>query len=98
LVATAPPEIAALLRFALMIAGRVPRAIALEPYFVQPVRVPSLHVWGDRDGMAAVSPELVGHFDESTREVARWAGGHRVPVDGAAADAIVSFVGRDWGA
>ncbi|HEX4340943.1 MAG TPA: hypothetical protein VH062_33775 [Polyangiaceae bacterium] len=97
LAATAPPEIAASLGFVVLVAGRAPRATALAPHLLQPIRVPSLHVWGERDGMATVSAELVPHFDATGREVATWAGGHRVPVGGPGADAIVSFVSRHAG-
>lgn len=80
--------------FVVLVAGRTPRASALEPYFREPVPVPSLHVWGRRDGMASGSRELSGRFKESTREVVVWSGGHRVPGDGPGAEAIAAFVGR----
>jgi predicted esterase len=80
------------LRFAILVAGRVPRATALQPLFERPIRVPSLHVFGQRDGMADGSRELMTRFDESTREVATWDGTHRVPIDGPGADAIVGMV------
>jgi len=80
------------LRFVILVAGRVPRATALQPLFENPIRVPSLHIWGDRDGMAEGSRELVTRFDEATREVATWNGTHRVPTEGTAADAIVRRV------
>jgi pimeloyl-ACP methyl ester carboxylesterase len=82
------------LRFVILVAGRVPRATALQPLFEKPIRVPSLHIWGERDGMADGSRELVTRFDEATREVATWNGTHRVPIDGPAADAIVAIVRR----
>jgi len=97
LLATAWEELAPLLGFVIVVAGRTPRATALTPFFERPIRVPSLHVWGTRDGMSAVSPELVQCFDESTRQVVTWSGGHRVPVDGPGADAIADFVARRWG-
>src|SRR5262249_3763182 len=37
------------LRFAVIVAGRKPRAAALQPLFETPIHVPSLHVWGDAD-------------------------------------------------
>jgi predicted esterase len=80
------------LRFVILVAGRVPRATALQPLFDRPISVPSLHVYGARDGMADGSRELVTRFDEATREVATWDGTHRVPIEGPGADAIVRMV------
>jgi pimeloyl-ACP methyl ester carboxylesterase len=78
---------------AVLVAGRAPRSDALKPLFDAPIRVPSLHVWGERDEMSkAASAELVEHFDASTRQVALWPGPHAVPLRGSAADAIVQFV------
>jgi predicted esterase len=80
-------------RFAVMIAGRLPRAAALQPLFDRPIRVPSLHVWGDADRMTGPNaPALVERFDAATRKIARWAGPHVIPTRGHAADAIVDFV------
>jgi pimeloyl-ACP methyl ester carboxylesterase len=81
-------------RFAILIAGRTPRATVFEPLFARAIAVPSLHVWGERDGMAEGSRGLVDHFQESTRQVVTWPGPHRVPVEGPAADAIADFVQR----
>jgi predicted esterase len=80
--------------FVALVAGRVPRATALHSLFERPIGVPSLHVWGERDGMAEGSRELISRFSEATREVATWNGPHRVPGEGPGADAIVRMVGR----
>jgi predicted esterase len=85
------------LRFAVLIAGRVPRALALKPLFERPIDVPSLHVWGERDPLAqSGAPDLVERFTAVGREVAPWSGPHKVPTpaDGAPADSIVDFVRR----
>jgi predicted esterase len=82
------------LRFVMLVAGRTPRATALQPLFERPIRVPSIHVWGERDGMAEGSRELTGRFDEATREVVTWEGTHRVPSKGPGADAIVRMLRR----
>jgi predicted esterase len=79
-------------RFAILVAGRTPRAEVLQPALARPLRTPSLHVWGANDAMAAASPELSGRFDPATREVVVWDGGHRVPTRGTGADEIVRFV------
>ena len=78
---------------AVLIAGRKPRAAQLQAAFLDPVAVPSLHVWGERDALTArYSEELVDCFSPATREVVRWPGGHVVPTSGPAYDAIVRFV------
>ncbi len=83
------------LRFAVLIAGRKPRAAALQPLFEEPVRVPSLHVLGDADRLTgAHGPALAERFDPGTREVHRWPGPHMIPTRGPAAAAIVDFVRR----
>jgi predicted esterase len=82
-------------RFAVIVAGRVPRASILQSLFDRPIQVPSLHVWGDADKLTgAAAPALVEHFDPAVREVVRWPGPHVIPTRGAAADSIVSFVRR----
>jgi len=40
-------------------AGRTPRATVFQPLFDRALSLPSLHVWGERDGMAEGSRELV---------------------------------------
>jgi predicted esterase len=82
------------LSFVILVAGGTPRATALAPLFDDTIRIPSLHVWGERDGLAERSRELSGRFDESTSSVVTWPGGHRVPPGGPAADAIADFVRR----
>ena len=81
------------IRAAVLIAGRKPRAAQLQAAFIEPVAVPSLHVWGERDNLTGqYCEELVGCFDATEREVVRWPGGHVVPMLGPAFDAIVRFV------
>lgn len=88
--------------FAVLVAGRKPRARALLPLFDGELATPSLHVWGTSDRMAAPARELSECFAAPARECTTWSGPHRVPTGGvgtdsdeiAAADAIVQFVGR----
>jgi predicted esterase len=83
------------MRFAVLVAGRIPRATALQPLFERPIRVPSLHVWGDADTVTgSAAPALVERFDPDVREVVRWAGPHVVPTRGQAAESIVDFIRR----
>jgi pimeloyl-ACP methyl ester carboxylesterase len=80
-------------RFAVLVAGRTPRADVFQPFLTRPLRTPSLHVWGAADTLApGVSEELTGRFDERTREVVVWNGDHRVPTRGEGADAILRFI------
>lgn len=83
------------LRFAVMIAGRLPRSTQWAPLFDAPLRTPSLHVWGLRDRHAtAAGPGLLEGFAASSREAVSWRGPHVVPTNGGAAAAIVDFVRR----
>jgi len=85
----------ATIRFVILIAGRAPRADVMQPFFAQPITLPSLHVWGQRDHFTAPASEaLVQRFDPATREVAVWPGAHVIPARGTAADAIVDFIHR----
>jgi predicted esterase len=78
---------------AVLIAGRKPRAAQLQAAFMDPVAVPSLHVWGERDTLTGqYCEELVECFSAAERQVARWPGGHVVPTHGPAFDTIVRFV------
>jgi predicted esterase len=78
---------------AVLVAGRKPRAAQLQEAFMEPIAVPSLHVWGERDNLTGqYCEELVECFDATEREVVRWPGGHEVPMHGPAFDAIVRFV------
>ena len=80
-------------RAAVLIAGRKPRAAQLQAAFIEPIAVPSLHVWGERDTLTGqYCEELVECFSASQREVVRWPGGHVVPTRGPAHEAIVRFV------
>lgn len=82
-------------RFAVLVAGRTPRADVLRPLLTHPLRTPSLHVWGAADAMARdTAQELANHFEPTAREVTVWNGGHRVPTRGEGADAILRFVRR----
>jgi predicted esterase len=83
------------IRFAVLVAGSKPRAIALQPHFQTSIRVPSLHVIGDADRLTdGHAPALADRFDPTTREVHRWPGPHMIPTRGPAAAAIVDFVHR----
>jgi predicted esterase len=81
------------IEFAVLIAGRRPRADAMQSLFAQPLDTPSLHVWGERDAIANEhSPILVEHFTASQRQVVQWPGSHNVPTRGPASDVIVDFI------
>jgi predicted esterase len=83
------------LEFAVLIAGRTPRAKAFQPLLQAPLKLPTLHVWGERDaGAVQASPLLVEAFAAQTRQTVTWAGPHSVPESGPGADAIVSWVQR----
>ncbi|HEX3776285.1 MAG TPA: hypothetical protein VHV51_17555 [Polyangiaceae bacterium] len=78
---------------AVLIAGRTPRAARLQAALIDPIAVPSLHVWGDADTITGkYCEELVQHFAEKDRAVCRWPAGHVIPTRGPAFDAIVRFV------
>jgi pimeloyl-ACP methyl ester carboxylesterase len=78
-----------------IVAGRAPRSDALRSLFDAPIRVPSLHVWGERDALAGpASAALYETFAADTRSRVVWPGLHSVPTQGPAAAAIVEFVGR----
>lgn len=84
----APP-----IRFAVLVAGRVPRAVSLQPLFTAPIDLPSLHVWGERDTLTgAMSPALRDAFVGA--EALVWPGPHVVPSTGPEAERIVDFVRR----
>jgi predicted esterase len=79
--------------FAVMVAGRVPRATLLQPRFAGVLSTPSLHVWGERDAMAREQgPQLVEKFDPQTREVLRWNGPHVLPSFGPTAEELLAFI------
>jgi pimeloyl-ACP methyl ester carboxylesterase len=80
------------IHYAILIAGRAPRAELMQPWFEQPIAVPSLHVWGERDRFTAGASALVEHFDPSSAQTVVWPGPHMIPTSGNAADAIVAFV------
>ena len=81
------------LEFAVLIAGRTPRAQVFAPLLAAPLHLPSLHVWGERDaGAPQACPALVEAFDPRSRQVVTWPGPHTIPESGPAADAIVSWL------
>lgn len=80
------------IRCAVMVAGRIPRAVALAPLFEAPIDLPSLHVWGARDPMAPLGPDLAARFVGAER--LEWSGPHVVPTRGAAGAALAAFLAR----
>jgi pimeloyl-ACP methyl ester carboxylesterase len=83
------------LDFVVLVAGFTPRARDIAPLFADPVRVPSLHVWGTSDRFARHAPTLFERFDPTTREALVWPGRHEVPTSGSAADTLVEFIRRN---
>jgi len=80
-------------RSAVLVAGRKPRAALLQGAFLEPIAVPSLHVWGERDALSGPhGQELAQLFAEAGREIVTWPGGHALPTKGPGYDAIVRFV------
>jgi predicted esterase len=78
---------------AVLIAGRLPRAARLAPALMDPIDVPSLHVWGTRDAVTGpFCQELADRFVATNREIAIWDGAHTIPTRGAAYDALLRFV------
>ncbi|HYQ00564.1 MAG TPA: alpha/beta fold hydrolase [Polyangiaceae bacterium] len=78
---------------AVLVAGRKPRAAVFQAAFAEPIALPSLHVWGERDTLTGqYCEELVECFSAPQREVVRWPGGHVLPTRGPAHEAIVRFV------
>jgi hypothetical protein len=83
------------IEYVVLIAGRSPRADVFAPYLVEPLRTPSLHVWGEKDFLVGTtSRELVDRFAVEHRKVVTWPGSHMIPTRGPAADAIEEFVMR----
>lgn len=81
------------IRFAILVAGRAPRAQAFRSLFSEPIDVPSLHVWGQRDALSGdAAPGLLEHFANASREQLVWPGGHTFPTSGPAAAAMCRFV------
>ncbi len=78
---------------AVLIAGRSPRAARLQAALMEPIDVPSLHVWGKRDVVTGpYCQELAEHFLAEKREIVVWDGGHTIPTRGAPYDAMLRFV------
>jgi Serine hydrolase (FSH1) len=83
------------LRSVVLVAGRKPRALTLQSFLNRRIALPSLHICGARDTETIpLSSELAKCFEPSTRRIVSWPGPHAVPRNGAAADAIVRFVGE----
>ncbi len=81
------------LHFAIPLAGAPPRAVGFGPHFVEPIEVPSLHVWGTEDWLMGDAPaRLVQCFEANDRHVVTFSGAHTIPRRGEAADRIVEFV------
>ena len=81
------------IRFAVIVAGGPPRAQIIKPFLATNIAVPSLHIWGERDSIAAsAAPAALECFDPATREQMIWPGAHSVPPTGPGALAIVNFV------
>jgi pimeloyl-ACP methyl ester carboxylesterase len=81
------------IRFAILVAGQKPRAALMQPWFEQPIAVPSLHVCGERDARSMPgSRALAERFDPRTARTVVWPGPHVVPSHGPGADAIVEFI------
>lgn len=81
--------------YVILIAGRPPRADLITPFLGEPIRIPSLHVWGTNDVMARDScPDLVERFDAGQREVVTWDGTHHIPSQGPASAAIEQLIRR----
>ena len=82
------------LRFAVLVAGFIPRAAELAPLFEgAPLDLPSLHVWGTADPIGKHGPALADKFSAATRQVLTWPGGHKLP-GGEVGEALVEFVRR----
>ena len=73
-----------------LVAGRRPRAADLQALFAAPIAIPSLHVIGARDPLAALAPELVACFTGAER--CDWPGPHVVPTRGPAAERLRAFL------
>ena len=80
-------------RFAVLVAGGIPRADDLRPLFDGAIDLPSMHVWGRRDVRARThSPKLAEVFASGTRQILEWHGPHMVPPGGEPARAIAAFM------
>jgi len=77
-----------------LVAGCAPRSDLLRPLFERPIALASMHVWGERDAMAAGAARLVDAFEAASRDSVVWRGPHAIPSEGPAASAIVEFVRR----
>jgi pimeloyl-ACP methyl ester carboxylesterase len=85
------PELA----FVVLVGGGPPSDDALEPLFVPPLRLPSLHAFGTEDFMRGPAAELALLFEPALRELVRFPGEHRLPSSGVGAEAILAFVERN---
>lgn len=81
--------------YVILVAGRPPRAEVFAPFLIDPIRIRSLHVWGENDQLVGdTSRELVERFDAGNRQVVAWPGAHAIPTQGPAAEAIEQFIAR----
>ena len=67
------------LRFAVLCAGFCPRDPRLIDMFSETIRIPSLHIWGAADPMAASSSALSQKFSQDEVMLHLHTGGHVVP-------------------
>jgi pimeloyl-ACP methyl ester carboxylesterase len=78
--------------FVVLIAGAKPRAKELQPIFDRPIPIPSLHVVGEHDVLMRRSAQRLQQcYQERTRRLCAFDGGHQVPSEGPASDTIVEF-------
>jgi len=76
-----------------LIAGRVPRAARVQHAFAEPIAMPSLHIWGERDPLVAdFGQALADRFAVEQRRISVWPGGHRIPQGGPAFEELVQFL------
>jgi dihydrofolate reductase len=82
------------LAYVILIGGAAPRAKVFAPYLERPLRLPSLHICGERDFMRKSSAKLLECFEPSSREVVMWPGAHRIPNDVEIQESVLDFVRR----
>lgn len=81
------------IRFAVLVAGGVPRAHVLAPLLETKIRVPTLHVWGRRDTLCATqAPELVERFEPEGCHTLLWPGSHVFPTRGFPVEVMAAFI------
>lgn len=82
------------IRYAVFVAGRLPRTPELLRHYEKPIAIPSLHLMGARDLMtpAPLGDELAAKFVDP--EIHKWNGPHVIPTRGPALAAIHDFIRR----